>query len=108
MLFGDVSKSSITVDPVVVIPDILSKKDSLKERFKLESKKGILPKRAILIHASDEKRNACFKFNCFSLVKLVRTVKIPITIVIIADGKKTTALFVVYKLYSIRRQHKYA
>ena len=88
MLLGDVSKSSITVEPVVVIPDILSKKDSLKERFKLESMKGILPKRAILIHASDENRNACLRFSCFSFVKLVSTVKIPIMIVIIADEKK--------------------
>ena len=35
------------MDPVVVIPDILSKKASLIERFKVEKTKGMLPKNTL-------------------------------------------------------------
>ena len=59
MLFGDESKSKITVDPVVVIPDILSKKASLKDNFKLESINGKLPNIAMLTHANTENKKAC-------------------------------------------------
>ena len=54
MLFGDESKSKITVDPVVVIPDILSKNASLKDNFKLENINGKLPNVAILTPANTE------------------------------------------------------
>ena len=57
--FGVSSKLDITVDPVVVIPDILSKKASLKFRPKFERKKGILPKKATLIQAIVENKKAC-------------------------------------------------
>tara|TARA_B100000427_G_C15445982_1_gene567297 strand:+ start:1062 stop:1205 length:144 start_codon:yes stop_codon:yes gene_type:complete len=43
------------VEPVVVIPDILSKKASLIERFKVESINGILPKSATNTHDKVEK-----------------------------------------------------
>ena len=59
ILFGVSSKFDITVDPVVVIPDILSKKASLKFRPKFERKKGILPKKATLIQAIVENKKAC-------------------------------------------------
>ena len=81
-------KSKITVDPVVVIPDILSKKDSLKDKFKSESKKGKLPNNAILNHAKVENKKACWRLSCFSFFRLVRIVRIPIKIVIIEDDKK--------------------
>ena len=74
--------------PVVVIPDMLSKKASLKESSKFDNTKGILPKKAMLIHAKEENKNACLRFNCFSLVKLVKTIRIPIIIVMIEDEKK--------------------
>tara|TARA_X000001036_G_C20599838_1_gene774466 strand:- start:971 stop:1207 length:237 start_codon:yes stop_codon:yes gene_type:complete len=76
------------VDPVVVIPDILSKKASLKEKFKLESIKGIEPKIAIAIHASVEKRKVCLRFNLYSLCKFVRTNNTPTNIVINDEAKK--------------------
>tara|TARA_A100001011_G_scaffold386326_1_gene461913 strand:+ start:1116 stop:1268 length:153 start_codon:yes stop_codon:yes gene_type:complete len=49
----------IIVEPVVVIPDILSKNASLKERFKLDKIKGIDPKIATVIHAKVENRKVC-------------------------------------------------
>tara|TARA_Y100000817_G_scaffold312830_1_gene307535 strand:- start:868 stop:1152 length:285 start_codon:yes stop_codon:yes gene_type:complete len=88
MLFGDVSKSRITVDPVVVIPDMLSKNASLIESSKLDKMKGILPKHAILIQANDENKKACLRLSCFSFVTLVRVIRIPIIIVMIDDEKK--------------------
>ena len=88
ILLGEESKSNITVEPVVVIPDMLSKNASLKESSKFDNTKGILPKKAMLIHAKEENKNACLRFNCFSLVKLVKTIRIPIIIVMIEDEKK--------------------
>ena len=56
--------------------------------YKFDNTKGILPKKAMLIHAKEENKNACLRFNCFSLVKLVKTIRIPIIIVMIEDEKK--------------------
>ena len=88
ILFGEESKSKITVEPVVVIPDMLSKNASLNESFKSERIKGIPPKNAILIQANDENKNACRRLSCFSFVRLARTVKIPIKIVMTEEEKK--------------------
>ena len=67
----------ITVAPVVVIPDILSKKASLIENGIGDSKNGKLPKAAIINQANAENKNVCCKFNlnCFS--KLDKMNKIP-------------------------------
>ena len=46
--FGALSKSFIMVDPVVVMPDILSKKESTNDKLRVDNKKGIHPKIAIL------------------------------------------------------------
>ena len=48
----------ITVDPVVVIPDILSKNESVKLISKLEKKNGSEPNEAIEIQESAVRRNA--------------------------------------------------
>ena len=69
ILLGVFSKFEIIVEPVVVIPDILSKNASLKESCKLDKTNGTLPKNAILIHAIEENKNACFRLSCFSLVR---------------------------------------
>ena len=66
MLFGAISKLTITVEPVVVIPDILSKKASVIFKFKLENTKGRDPKIAILNHESAVNRKAWGKFNFLS------------------------------------------
>tara|TARA_B110000027_G_C15926472_1_gene214969 strand:+ start:442 stop:633 length:192 start_codon:yes stop_codon:yes gene_type:complete len=63
MLFGDESKFETTVDPVVVIPDILSKNASLNEKLILERIKGNAPKVAIAIHAKVENKKVCLRFN---------------------------------------------
>ena len=49
----------IIVAPVVVIPDILSKKASVKDRFKSENINGIDPNIATPIHDNAVRRNAC-------------------------------------------------
>ena len=59
ILFGLLSKSEITVEPVVVIPDMLSKKASLIVKSKVDSIKGKPPKAATATQASVEKRKVC-------------------------------------------------
>jgi len=63
ILFGNISKFTTTVEPVVVIPDILSKNESLTEKLISERRKGNAPKLAIAIHAKVENRNVCLRFN---------------------------------------------
>ena len=74
MLFGVLSRSTIVVDPVVVIPDILSKKDSLNDKSRFDSRNGKLPNRAMLIHDKVEKKKACWRFSWLSFFRLARTV----------------------------------
>ena len=59
ILFGELSRSDIVVEPVVVIPDMLSKKASLNDKFKFDSKKGKLPNKAILTQDRVENKKAC-------------------------------------------------
>ena len=56
---GVSDKLLIIVAPVVVIPDILSKKASVKDRFKSENINGIEPNIATPIHDNAVRRNAC-------------------------------------------------
>jgi hypothetical protein len=51
------------VEPVVVIPDILSKNESLSEKLISERIKGNAPKLAIATHAKVENKNVCLRFN---------------------------------------------
>ena len=82
MLLGVTSKLVITVAPVVVMPDILSKNASLIVNGIGDNKKGKLPNAAIRNQASAENKKVCCKFNvnCFS--KFDRINNIPIKIVI--------------------------
>jgi hypothetical protein len=54
------------VDPVVVIPDILSKKALVIENSILEKINGRDPKIAMLNQDKDVNKNACCKFNFLS------------------------------------------
>ena len=56
----------IIVEPVVVIPDILSKKALVKENSTLEKIKGKDPKIAILNQDNAVNKKACCKVNFFS------------------------------------------
>ena len=87
ILFGALSRSVIIVEPVVVIPDILSKKESTSEKLRLDSKKGIHPKIAILSQDKAVKRKACCKFSFLFSSRLVSTNNIPINDVTNADDK---------------------
>ena len=53
------------VDPVVVIPDILSKKAFVKEKPVLEKTNGRDPKIAILNQDKAVNKKACCKFSFF-------------------------------------------
>ena len=76
ILLGDVSKSSITVEPVVVIPDILSKNASLKERFKLDKHKRNTSKKSDTNPGQGRKQKMLVEdLIVFSFVKLVKTIK---------------------------------
>jgi len=88
MLLGVSSKFKITVEPVVVIPDMLSKNASLKERFNADNKKGILPKIATISHAIVENKKVCCKFKRYSFSIFVSINKMPIKIVINEDDRK--------------------
>ena len=88
ILLGVFSKSTIMVEPVVVIPDILSKKAFTNESLGSDSKKGKLPKIAILNQDNVVSRKACCKFSFLFSSKFVRTKSIPIKAVIDAEGKK--------------------
>ena len=58
--------TEIIVDPVVVIPDILSKKASVIESSIVENINGKDPKIAILNQDKAVNKNACCKFNFLS------------------------------------------
>jgi len=88
MLFGNSSKFMTTVEPVVVIPDMLSKNESLREKLISERTKGKDPKPAIAIHAKVENKNVCFKFNRYSSCRFANTKSVPIKIVINEDDRK--------------------
>ena len=53
------SRLEIIVDPVVVIPDMLSKKEFMKEKLALEKTKGKDPKIAILNQDKAVSKKAC-------------------------------------------------
>ena len=61
--FGISLRFEIMVDPVVVIPDILSKKALVKEKSRSEKMKGNEPNIAILNQDNAVNKNACCKFN---------------------------------------------
>ena len=63
ILLGLPSKFIIVVEPVVVMPDILSKKASLNDKESGDKINGIDPNNAIMNHANDVNRKVCCKFN---------------------------------------------
>jgi hypothetical protein len=60
------SRFEIIVEPVVVIPDILSKKASVTDSSIVENINGREPKIAILNQESAVSKKACCKFNFLS------------------------------------------
>jgi hypothetical protein len=88
ILFGVLSKLTIIVEPVVVIPDILSKKESTIDKLRSENMNGIDPKTAMLNHDRVVKRKACCKFNFLFSSRLVRIRSIPINVVRAEEDKK--------------------
>ena len=80
------------VEPVVVIPDILSKKAFVKEKLRLEKTKGKEPKIAILIQDRAVNKNACCKFNFLSWSKFERKNNVPKIIVTIDAPKKDESI----------------
>ena len=66
ILFGISFKLEIIVEPVVVIPDILSKNAFVNQKFKFEKMKGNEPNIAILNQDKAVRRNACCKVSLFS------------------------------------------
>ena len=76
------------MDPVVVIPDMLSKKASTKDKSRLESKNGKHPKIAILSHDKVVRRKTCCKFSFLFMSRFASTRSIPIKAVTEADIRK--------------------
>ena len=73
------------MEPVVVIPDMLSKKASVKVKSKLENMNGREPNIAILNHESEVNKKAWGKFNFLSWSRFDKKNNIPKTIVIIPE-----------------------
>ena len=88
ILFGVLSKLVIIVDPVVVIPDMLSKKASTYDRLRSDNKRGMQPKMATKNQDKVVRRKACCKFSFLSSPRFVSIKRIPIKAVIDADTKK--------------------
>ena len=76
------------VEPVVVIPDMLSKKALVKEKSILEKTNGNEPKIAMLNHDKAVNKKAFCKFNFFSWSKLDKKNNVPKIIVTIEAPKK--------------------
>ena len=94
--FGESFKLVMIVDPVVVIPDILSKKESTNDKLRFENKKGKHPKIAMLSHDKVVKRNACCKLSFLFSSRFASIRSIPTKPVIVADHRKA-AFFSLYK-----------
>ena len=92
ILFGISSKLEIIVDPVVVMPDILSKKAFMNEKSKLEKIKGKDPKIAILNQESAVRRKACCRVNFLSWSRLDKKNSVPKIIVIIEAPKNEESI----------------
>ena len=90
--FGMSSKFEIIVDPVVVVPDMLSKNALVKENSTLEKINGSDPKIAILNHDKDVNKKACCRFNFLSWSKLERKNNVPNIIVTIEAPKKDESI----------------
>ena len=86
------SRLGIIVEPVVVIPDMLSKKAFVKENSTLEKTKGREPKIAILSQDNAVNRKACCKFNFLSWSKFDKKNKVPKIIVTIDAPKKDESI----------------
>jgi hypothetical protein len=85
---GALSRLVIIVDPVVVIPDILSKKASTNDKLRSDNKNGTHPKIAILSHDKVVRRKACCKFSFLFSSRFVSTRSIPINTVTEAADRK--------------------
>ena len=82
ILFEAFSRSVITVAPVVVIPDMLSKKASLIDNGVDDNKNGKLPNTATKNHARVVNKKICLRLSFNSFSKFVKTHKTPKKIVI--------------------------
>ena len=89
---GVFSKFDIIVEPVVVIPDILSKKALVREKLTLEKIKGSDPNIAILNHDKAVNKKACCKFNFFSWSRLDKKNNMPNIIVTIEAAKNDESI----------------
>ena len=76
------------VAPVVVIPDMLSKKESVIDKFRSEKKNGRDPNVAMLNHDKAVNIKACCVFINFKWSILERKNNIPKVIVIIPEIMK--------------------
>ena len=90
--FGAFSKSEIIVDPVVVIPDILSKKESVIESSILENTNGKDPNTAILIQDNAVNKKACCRLSFLSWSKFDKKNKVPKIMVTIDEPKKDESI----------------
>lgn len=83
------SKPVITVDPVVVMPDIASKKESVKERSIALNLNGKAEIRDSDNHTDEIRMNACFTLILWARLALLRISDPPKKAVMTMQSKKT-------------------
>ncbi len=77
------------VEPVVVIPDIDSKKEDAMLRFKGAMKNGIVPTDPIAIQMNTVNRSACRRFSVGTRSVLANIIRVPANAVMPALSKNT-------------------
>ena len=82
------SKPIITVEPVVVIPDMDSKKESVKDNPLLSRYRGRAETNAVTNQLRLVKMNVCLMFNCFFVPLVIINKHIPKKIKIRDDSRK--------------------
>tara|TARA_B100000035_G_C20937008_1_gene525663 strand:+ start:616 stop:954 length:339 start_codon:yes stop_codon:yes gene_type:complete len=87
ILFGISFKFEIIVDPVVVIPDILSKNALVKEKSKSEKMNGRDPNIAMLNQDRAVRRNACCSVSALLWSKFDKKNNVP-KIIVTSDAPK--------------------
>jgi hypothetical protein len=92
MPLGISSRFEIIVDPVVVIPDILSKKAFTNEKFKSEKINGNDPNIAILNQDRAVRRKACCRVSFLSWSKFDKKNNVPKIIVTREAPKKDESI----------------
>ena len=86
---GVVSRPEITVEPVVVMPDMLSKNASVIDSCNSENRKGRAPKVTSATHTAGTSTKACFSVMVPALPQVISAMETPKNEVTTAEARNT-------------------